>query len=150
MKAKSGSALGRENAARLEDYLASIDHLPVRGGRVNVTAVARACGFDRQVLYTNPACRSLLNAAASKKGFPDVEVGQPISKEDESMVPLKKLREAERRVGALEKKVSELRARIVGLETRLRRHDIIETELIARGRRAVSAPLSSAPHEDSK
>lgn len=150
MNAKSGSALGRKNAARLEDYLASIDHLPVRAGRINVTAVARACGFDRQVLYTNPACRALLKAAASKERGVGGEATQSVLSGEESMVPLKKLREAERRVGTLEKKVSELRARIVGLETRLRRQDTIENELIARGLRAMPGPLNSAANEDSQ
>ena len=134
MNAKSGAALGRENVARLEDYLANVKSLPTRAGKVNVTAIARACGFDRQVLYSNPACKILLEAAAKDLGIDSMETGVPIRDSDQ-MVPMSKLREAERRVGALEKKISEMRARIVGLETRLRRQTDIDEHLISRGRK---------------
>ncbi|SCM68316.1 DUF6262 family protein [Donghicola eburneus] len=135
MTAKSGAELGKENAARLEDYLASVESLPTRGGKINVTAIARACGFDRQVLYTNPACKALLDAAAENSPLEARSAGSSIKSADQ-MVPTSKLREAERRIQALEKKISEMRARIVGLETRLRRQSDIEDHLISRGRRA--------------
>ena len=57
----SGAEIGRKNAAALKEYLrglkAQSGQLPARGGKVNVTAVALACGFDRGVLYQNPRCR---------------------------------------------------------------------------------------------
>lgn len=138
---KSGAELGREYAARLEDYLASIDTIPSRSGKPNMTAIARACGFDRQVLYKNPACVALIEAAVDERGL-DAEVARG-SPEGSDWVPASKLREAEKRNNALEKKVSELRARIVGLEAMLRRREIVDEELIAQGRRSTpaSAPL---------
>lgn len=134
MTAKSGAELGRENAVRLEDYLANIKALPTRAGKINVTAIARACGFDRQVLYSNPACKALLEAASHRHGVKTMEVGTKERSSDQ-MVSMSKLREAERRIGTLEKKISEMRARIVGLETRLRRQGDIDDLLISRGRR---------------
>lgn len=149
MSKKSGADLGRENAARLADYLASIDVLPSRGGKVNVSQVARACGFDRQVLYNNPSCKALLDTAVIEKGLDGIEARESGEHGDDTpMVPLKKLREVEQRNGALEKKVSELRARIVGLETRLRRQEIIDEELISRGRRASPRPISLLDEND--
>lgn len=137
---KSGAELGREHAARLGDYLASTDRIPSRSGRPNMTEIARACGFDRQVLYKNPACVALIEAAVAERGL-DPKESRGFN-EGSDWVPAGKLREAEKRNSALEKKVSELRARIIGLEATLRRREIVDEELIARGRR--SAP-SSAP-----
>jgi hypothetical protein len=61
---KSGSALGAENVGRLKTYLddlkAESRPLPMRAGEPNRSAIALACGFDRQVLYKNPAAASLL------------------------------------------------------------------------------------------
>ena len=36
---------------------------------MNVSAVALACGFDRAVLYQNPAARQLLKEAAARLGL---------------------------------------------------------------------------------
>lgn len=138
---KSGIELGREHAARLEAYLAEIDHLPSRAGKPNMTAIARACGFDRQVLYKNPACVSMLEAALEERGLDAPEARD--CQEGAGLVAASKLREVEQRNSALEKKISEMRARIVGLEALLRRREIIDEELTARGRRSAlpSTPL---------
>jgi len=69
----SGAEIGRKNAAALKEYLrglkAQSGQLPARGGKVNVTAVALACGFDRGVLYQNPRCRRLLHFATKWYGL---------------------------------------------------------------------------------
>jgi hypothetical protein len=69
-EAKSGSALGAENAETLKNYLEALERegrpLPMRGGEPNRSAIALACGFDRQVLYKNPAAKELLDAAIKK------------------------------------------------------------------------------------
>ncbi|PWL19816.1 MAG: hypothetical protein DCO81_07705 [Candidatus Aquiluna sp. XM-24bin5] len=138
---KSGIELGREHAARLEAYLAEIDRLPSRAGKPNMTAIARACGFDRQVLYKNPTCASMLEAALEECGLDAPEARN--DQEGTELVPASKLREAEQRNSSLEKKISEMRARIVGLEALLRRREIIDEELTSRGRRSAlpSTPL---------
>lgn len=147
MTGRSGHDLGREHLARLEDYIASGDALPTRAGKVNVTAIARACGFDRQVLYKNPPARALLDRTAAAQGCKGIEAERDgaaaTDGADEALVPVSRLREAERRAGALEKRVSELAARNAALVAQLRRMDVVAENLIARGRRA--APGSGMP-----
>ena len=61
--AKSGRQIGAEHVERLRRCLEGDDGLPMRGGQPNITAIARICGFDRQVFYTNPECKRLLARA---------------------------------------------------------------------------------------
>jgi integrase/recombinase XerD len=60
---------GIESVQKLKAYIASIDNLPVKGGKVRVSAVAEAAGIDRQVLYKNPVARQLLEEAVTEKGL---------------------------------------------------------------------------------
>ena len=149
MNAKSSIDMAREYEARLEHYLAHADALPSRAGKVNVSEIATACGFDRQTLYKNKKARALLNAAAEKKGLIGIGTGDAADATEsegptaDPMVPLSKLREEQRRVGALEKRLSEMTARNAALVARLRRQSLIEDELIANGRR--SRPIPSKP-----
>ena len=141
MTARSPIDLAREYEARLEHYLAHVEALPSRSGKVNVSAIAAACGFDRQILYKNGTARALLDRAVGEKGLLGIEaaVADPDSEErpgQAAMVPLAKLREEQRRCADLEKRVSELSARTAELSARLRRQNLIEDELIARGRRS--------------
>ena len=71
----SGRAIGDTHAAALEAFLEVTPRLPHRGGGVNATAIARACGFDRQVLYKNSRCRDLLNARMAIEGLPPLAEG---------------------------------------------------------------------------
>jgi predicted exporter len=136
--------MGRENAARLQDYLSSIDRLPTHGGKVNVSAIAVACGFNRQVLYKNETCHKLLADAVEQKGLDGIEMkGVQHLESSTTFVPLKKLQEAESRILTLEKRLIELRARVVGLEAKMRRYEAIDDELISRGRRASLSPVCS-------
>lgn len=65
MSGKSGVEIGVENVARLHAYLDGLasngDPLPMRAGKPNMSAIALACGFDRQVLYKNPAAVALID-----------------------------------------------------------------------------------------
>jgi hypothetical protein len=149
MTEKSPLELAREYEARLEYYLANVEALPSRAGKVNVSAVAAACGFDRQILYKNGKARAMLEHAVREKGLIGIEAfsadaedeaGDPRS---EGMVPISKLREEQRRCADLEKRLVELTARNAELSARLRRQSLIEDELIANGRR--SRPLGLGP-----
>jgi hypothetical protein len=64
---RSGQQIGQENTDRLKAYLDALRlaglSLPLRKGRPNLSAIAAACGFDRQVLYHNPGAATLLSAA---------------------------------------------------------------------------------------
>lgn len=62
---KSGVAVAEEHVQALEEYLRAHAGLPLprTGTELNKSAIARACGFDRQVFRTNPRCAQLLAAA---------------------------------------------------------------------------------------
>lgn len=151
MTRKSSLEMAREYEAKLADYLAGAPTLPLRAGKVNATAVATACGFDRQILYKNKACRTMLAAAAHDQGVPFITAPHRDEEdgcEAEPMVPASKLREEQRRVGVLEKRLSEMTARNAALTARLRQHSLIEDHLIAAGRRSRPAGVASLFPED--
>lgn len=146
MTGKSSLDMAREYEARLEYYLAHVEALPARNGKLNVSAVASACGFDRQILYKNRNARALIEAAVRAKGLIGIEDAGADSAADnspEAMVPLARLREEQRRVALLERRLSEMTARNAALRTRLRQQSLIEEQLIAAGRR--SRPTGAGP-----
>lgn len=67
---QSGRILGQQHAEALQHRLESLDKLPVRNGRLNATALAKGCGFDRQVLYKNPQCRAMLEDRLKQEDLP--------------------------------------------------------------------------------
>jgi hypothetical protein len=138
----SPNDLAREYVARLENYLAGIDTLPARAGKVNVSAVAEACGFDRQILYKNQTAKALLEKAVKDKGLAGIETRESSKTEihGEPMVPATKLREEQRRSAMLERRLSEMTARNADLSTKIRRLQQIEDTLILQGRRASPGP----------
>lgn len=146
MTGKSSLDMAREYEARLEHYLAHVEVLPARNGKLNVSAVAAACGFDRQILYKNRNARSLIEAAVHAKGLTGIEdAGADSTGNDppEAMVALTRLREEQRRVALLERRLSEMTARNAALRARLRQQCLIEDHLIAAGRR--SRPTGAGP-----
>lgn len=149
MSEKSPLELAREYEARLEYYLANVEALPSRAGKVNVSAVAAACGFDRQILYKNGKAQAMLEHAVREKGLIGIKALGAGGEDEESdpvpedMVPISKLREEQRRCASLEKRLAELMARNAELSARLRRQSLVEDELIANGRR--SRPLGFGP-----
>lgn len=64
---KSGQQVAEENVQKLLDYLEDLEArgepLPRRAGELNRSEIARICGFDRNVLRTNPRCKALLEDA---------------------------------------------------------------------------------------
>lgn len=146
MTQKSSLEMAREHEARLMHYLADTSALPLRAGKVNATAVASACGFDRQTLYKNKTCRSLLEAAALDQGVPFIVPADPagdLSDVPETMVPISKLHEMQRRVDHLEKRMSEMTARNASMRAQLQQHSLIEEHLISAGKR--SRPTAYTP-----
>lgn len=65
---KSGIQAAQEHVDALIDFLESHadEPLPRFGVELNKTAIARQCGFDRQVFRTNPRCRALIEEADTK------------------------------------------------------------------------------------
>ena len=92
---------------------------------MNVSAVALACGFDRAVLYQNPAARQLLKEAAARLGL-DAKV----SAWDAVAVDLR-----DQRILKLEQENANLKAEIFELRRNLRRLEHVEEIMIETGRR---------------
>lgn len=139
---RSGRERGAENVAVLRAYLDALGaegrRLPERGGRVNLSAVALSCGFDRQVLYANPGARTLLEDAVGRLGLdlPD----QPRTAADPAAPGAADPRD--RRIHRLEQTNTELKAENTALRAernRLRaeverlRH--VEAHMVETGRR---------------
>lgn len=127
---KSGSEIGAENVERLQRYLADLENegrkLPERGGRVNISAIALACGFDRQVLYKNPAAKQLLDGAVQRLGLVETDGDEkPVIRSDRR----------DQRILTLEQQNASLRAENAGLREKLRRLEHVEEIMIDTGRR---------------
>lgn len=133
--ALSGAAAGAENVRRLRSYLDDLAEkglpLPERQGRVNISAVAIACGFDRQVLYKNPAAKEMLAQAEAKLGL-DHGDGDDQDEEDKPAVRTPDPRD--RRIHKLEQENAALRAEAAGLRERLRRLRHVEEHMTETGR----------------
>ena len=129
----SGAAAGAENVRRLRAYLNDLQKqglpLPVRQGKVNVSAVALACGFDRQVLYKNPAAKEMLEEAEVALGI-EPEAGGTDDKKPIVRGPDKR----DRRIHTLEQENAALRAEVAGLRERLRRVRHVEDHMAETGR----------------
>jgi hypothetical protein len=130
-EALSGVAIGAANVARLKTYLDALVSegrgLPMRGGEINRSAIALACGFDRQVLYKNPAAKALIDDAIAKQGLANVVGNEP--------KPEMRSDRRDRRIMKLEQQNASLRAENTGLRERLRKLEQVETIMVTTGRR---------------
>lgn len=122
-------AKAEDNLARLETYLASVEALPARGGKVSVAAIATAAGIDRQVFYRNPRAKALLDAAVADKGLVGIEARAAGDRSDAEKALERQVRSLESRNAALMAENAELRAR-------LRRFEHIE-EMAVLGKRVI-------------
>lgn len=144
---KSGQQIGQENTDRLKAYLDSLRlaglTVPQRKGRPNLSAIAAACGFDRQVLYHNPGATTLLSEAvkhdqADKTATPGLECpGQSL---EERLAA--RLQSRERRIAEVEGKllaahaeIEHLRKQVLQLEERNARLRHFEAHVLETGRR---------------
>lgn len=141
MKGKSGAELAKEYAQRLRSYLLSVDRPPMRGGRVNMTAVAKACGFDRQVLYTNPACRALIQKLDAETLTDTDQALEPVTTET---VPTGELSLAKRRITLLEAENFELKRRLSTLQLQLQQFNSVSDSIILSGKRFIPPPSESS------
>lgn len=131
-KNKSGKETGKEHVNKLAVYLEGLRKaqkgLPNRSGKINVTAITVAAKLpDRQVLYKNPACKSLLEAAVKELGLSGMETRD--DQADNEKVTL------ERRITRLEAQNSALYAENQELRSRLQQYHYIEEMLISQGKR---------------
>lgn len=131
---KSGPLAGVENVEKLRAYLDDLRErgvpLPMRGGEVNRSAIALACGFNRQVLYVNEGAKALLDEAVAGAGL---MVGLERAEDDDDK-PVARSDKRDRRIHQLEQANAALRAENYGLRERLRRLEHVEAVMMA-GRR---------------
>lgn len=130
----SGRDIGDGHVEALRNYLGGISAsgggLPHRGGKVHLTAVAKACGFNREVLYQNPRCKALLTEAATSLGLAASEL-RPEGAGNVDTAAL------ERRISQLERQNASLYAEVHDLRRRLRQFQGIEAVMTASGRRVI-------------
>lgn len=103
--------------------------LPARGGVVNKTAVARACGFARETFQQNPRFSATLNAAVGAIG---IEV--PL----EPVTPVDRNSEEKARILQLEQQLAVSRGEVLDLRRKLRRYEAIAEHVGSTGRRVIS------------
>lgn len=139
MTGKSGVDLGVENVARLQSYLDGLEAtgtpLPLRAGKPNMSAVALACGFDRQVLYKNPAAAALVAEFAERQPGDVGAIESPEAKPQSDR--------RDNRIMQLEQHLAAARAENAGLRERLRRLQHIEDHVADTGRRIANPAFPS-------
>jgi hypothetical protein len=132
---RSGVQIGADNVARLGAYLdrlaAAGERFPTRNGRPNLSAVALACGFDRQVLYKNPAAKALVD-----KALRDLGCAEDADSSAAGETPVPRSDRRDRRIMQLEQQNASLRAENQALRERLRRLETVEEIMVLTGRRA--------------
>ncbi len=124
---KSGPEIAADHVRALQRYLETVESLPARGGKLNVSAVAAACGFDRGVLYTNPECNRLLKSVLEAKSL-----GGLSERDDEQSDDRRRI--LEHRVNQLEQRNAALMAENEDLRAKLRKFEHIENHVVATGR----------------
>jgi hypothetical protein len=130
MKPKSGRDLGADHAERVAAYLRSTPNLPAHNGKLNASAIAKACGFTRSVIYANPAVRKLLDEAAAKAGLGPIETAGERDSESE-------VARLQKRLSRVEQENAAYRAESEELRRRLRLVEHIEEHFIETGRRII-------------
>ena len=138
---KNGQQRGAENVAALGAYVAALEadgrSLPGRGGKANVSAIAIACGFDRNVLYTSAPAMRVLEEAVARLGLELPGQQRTPAGQDTAAVDHR-----DRRILQLEQANSSLKAENGSLRTerndlreRIRRLEHIEAHMVETGRR---------------
>jgi hypothetical protein len=130
--AVSGQQKGRENVERLRQYLDGFkergEPLPRRAGQVNLTEVARSCGFDRQVLHQNDAAKELL------REYEEADRAQHLTKLEQAQVKRESKAKDDKDRAALEGLVLKLQAENARLRVQLRRFEEMERVMTETGR----------------
>jgi hypothetical protein len=124
---KSTQEIAAEHFRTLKQYLDTVESLPARGGKLNISAVAEACGFDRGVLYTNPECNRLLKSVLEERGLGG------LAERDEDQADERR-RILEHRVNQLEQRNAALMAENEELRAKVRQFEHIEDHVVATGR----------------
>lgn len=140
---KNGRQVGAENVERLRAYLSELKaaggHVPSRRGQPDKSAIALACGFNRQTLYNNPEAAALLDRAVGEIGLD----GREKSPADGKAAHMQhQMDRRDRRIQQLEEnlqaRIAEnqgLRQENKKLKEQLRQYALMEEVMTANGRR---------------
>lgn len=122
--------ISEENYSRLEAYIQRLRDaalkLPSRGGKVNKTAVATACGFNRSTFVQNKRFETLINAAVQELGLeiPDTKAPEADASDKRDKA----------RILVLEQQLAAIRSENYELRRKLARYE----HATATGRRVIA------------
>ena len=129
MTERSGAQIGADNAASFKAYLdrlsAAGETIPLRAGKPNISAMALACGYDRQVFYKNPVVKRMLEEAVA--AFPATEAAEADKTDEE---PERRFDRRDQRIMQLEQQNASLRAENLALRDKLRQLQHVEDILV--------------------
>jgi hypothetical protein len=139
---KSGQQAGAENVECLRAY---IDHLkttrgrlPSHKGKPDKSAIATACGFDRQTFYNNPEAKALLDKAVKEIGVggsPPQVGGRTEHLEQLMTTRDRRIQHLEERLQSRTVEVEDLRRENKKLKERLRQYEIADELMTTTGRK---------------
>lgn len=138
---KSGQQRGVENVESLRAYLDDLrskgGFLPSRKGKPDKSAIAIACGFDRQTFYNNPEAIALLEKAREEIGIGDSHppTGRTAHLEQLMTTRDRRIQHLEERLHTRTAEVEELRRENKELKERLRRYELAEEVMATTGRK---------------
>lgn len=124
---RGGQEIGQEYVDKLRHYLDSVNTLPARNGKINMSAIAETSGVPRQSLYKNVNCRQMLEEATANKGLLGIE--------DRAVDDSGKVR-LERRITVLEQSNASLVAENYELRRQLKKLRHVE-EMMVQGKRVI-------------
>ena len=140
---KNGRQIGEENVERLRAYLDELkesgNRLPARNGQPDKSAIALACGFNRQTLYNNPEAVALLGRAVEEIGL---DAKGKVPSDSKAAHMQHQMDRRDRRIQQLEEslqaRIAEnqwLRQELKKLKDQLRSYGFMEEVMTANGRR---------------
>jgi hypothetical protein len=122
---RNSRQIGEDNLCKLQNYIASLESagkkFPSRAGNPNVSAIASACGFDRQVIYKNDKCKKLFEDSIRDIGIADINdsvAGPAFDPRD------RQIRQLELRIVNLEESIAEKDRVIQDLSSYRRLYDM--------------------------
>ncbi|MGO8598991.1 hypothetical protein ACDA55_25140 [Rhizobium ruizarguesonis] len=117
MSVNSFQQVSEENYLRLEAYIDRMGgaglKLPSRGGKVNKTAVATACGFNRETFTQNKRFDRRLDQAVAALGLDGPPAAEPLRRDGADKA----------RITILEQQLASLRGENYELRRRLARYE---------------------------
>lgn len=132
-----GELGGQENAKRLRAYLdvlrADRRGVPTRGNGPNLSAIAKACGFDRGVFYSNLDVKLLLNEAWEELGLDDGR-SEPTTAYEAARLKDEMKSPRNGRIDGLEQEVLLLRAENAQLKADAAKYKALQQLMISSGR----------------